>query len=427
VAFVIQVLIGLQTFLSLGTGEQAPLVVVHVFLATTIWAAAVALTVLFFKARAGAKVAAGENAEIAKGPSSSIKAYFLLTKPRIIELLLITTVPAMVVAARGWPSTTLVIATVFGGALAAGSANSINSFVDRDIDDRMERTKRRPLPQNTIKPRRALIFGITLGVIAFAFLVTFVNLLAATLATSGILFYVFVYTIWLKRSTPSNIVIGGAAGAVPPLVGWAAVTDGLSIVPLVLFAVVFYWTPPHFWALAIKYSPEYEAAGVPMLPVVRGPKETGRQIFWYSLVLLAVSLLLAPTARLGSLYLMSAIVLGAAFVFYALRVQADPTPQRAMALFRYSITYLVLIFVSMAVDASVGSPMVISEAWVFVVAAPIFLGAQAMVMFSVLGFGEFRGRIQLSGSELGAEIAWTAVPSLLVAALFVFAWQSLIA
>lgn len=425
VAFFAQMLLGLQTLLTEGTAGQAPYVAIHVFGATSVWAAAVGLVVLAFRSKAGdspVPVAGGERQSQTVG--GSVKAYFLLTKPRIIELLLITTVPAMVVAARGWPSTWLVVWTVMGGALAAGGANAINSFVDRDIDDRMERTRSRPLPRRKVLPRRALAFGVFLGIISFALLAYTTNLLAASLAASGILFYVFVYTLWLKRRTPSNIVIGGAAGAVPPLVGWAAVTGELALAPLVIFAIIFYWTPPHFWALALRYSDDYANAGVPMLPVVRGPQETGRQIFWYSVVLLAVSLLLSPAAGLGSLYLLSAVVLGSAFILYAVKLQSDPSPEMAMKLFRYSITYLVLLFVAMALDAAMGSPVLAPQTSVFVVAAPLFLGAQAMVMFSVIG--DEGGEKLAADGPLSTEIAWTAIPSLLVAALFVAAWQALL-
>jgi protoheme IX farnesyltransferase len=283
-----------------------------------------------------------------------LRAYVALTKPRIIELLLVTTVPTMVLAARGIPSPWLMAAVVVGGTLAAGGANAINQYVDRDIDNVMRRTRHRPLPRHAVPPRSALLFGIGLSVVSFVFLVVTVNLLSALLALSAIAFYVFVYTLWLKRSSPQNIVIGGAAGSVPVLVAWASVTGTVGIPALVLFAIVFYWTPPHFWALALRYKGDYETARVPMMPVVRGEAETARQITLYSLMLVAVSLLLFPAARMGLIYLASAIVLGVAFVWYALRVQRNVMDGRAaIGLFRFSISYLTLLFAAVAVDSLV--------------------------------------------------------------------------
>ncbi len=277
-----------------------------------------------------------------------ISAYFALTKPRIIELLLITTVPAMVVAARGWPGTWLVVATLVGGTLSAGGANALNSYHDRNIDQVMRRTSRRPLPQARVEPGRARIFGWSLGVAGFLFLYVFVNLLAAALSTAALLFYVFVYTLALKTKTPQNIVIGGAAGAAPVLVGWAAVTGSLSVAAWVMFAIVFLWTPPHFWALAIKYKDDYAAAGVPMLPVVIGVEATTRQMLLYSGLLGLFSLALVPTAGLGWIYLAFATLLGFWFIFEAVRVFRDPA--RAMDLFGYSTAYLSALFVAMMFD-----------------------------------------------------------------------------
>jgi protoheme IX farnesyltransferase len=245
------------------------------------------------------------------------------------------------------------LATLLGGALAAGGANAINMVVDRDIDKLMHRTRNRPLVTGALRPRSALVFAITLEVVAFVELWAWVNLLSAVLAVSATLFYVFVYTLWLKRTSSQNIVIGGAAGAVPVLVGWAAVTDSLSWTPVVLFAIIFVWTPPHFWALAVKYKDDYQAASVPMLPAVATFKRTAREILLYSLVLVAVSLLLAVVGRLGALYVVSAVVLGAVFVALALRLWRRATPKAAMQLFSYSITYLTLLFVIMAVDVFV--------------------------------------------------------------------------
>ena len=282
--------------------------------------------------------------------TARLGAYVALTKPRIIELLLITTLPTMIVAQRGLPPVWLMLATLLGGALAAGGANAINMVVDRDIDKLMHRTRKRPLVTGAVTPRNALIFAITLEVVAFVELWSWVNLLSAALAVSATLFYVFVYTLWLKRTSSQNIVIGGAAGAVPVLVGWAAVTDSLAWTPVVLFALIFVWTPPHFWALAVKYKEDYQAASVPMLPAVATFKRTAREILVYSVVLVAVSLLLAPVANLGVIYVVSAVVLGAAFVGLAVRLLHRATPKAAMQLFSYSITYLTVLFVLMAVD-----------------------------------------------------------------------------
>ena len=282
--------------------------------------------------------------------STRVGAYVALTKPRIIELLLITTLPTMIVAQRGLPPVWLMVATLLGGALAAGGANAINMFVDRDIDKLMHRTAKRPLVTGAVTPRNALIFAVTLEVVAFVELWGWVNLLSAVLAISATLFYVFVYTLWLKRTSSQNIVIGGAAGAVPVLVGWAAVTDSLSWTPVVMFAIIFVWTPPHFWALAVKYKDDYQAASVPMLPAVATFRRTAREILVYSVILVGVSLLLAAVAKLGVLYVVGASVLGAVFIVMAVRLWRRATPKAAMQLFSYSITYLTLLFVVMAVD-----------------------------------------------------------------------------
>lgn len=283
-----------------------------------------------------------------------LKAYVALTKPRIIELLLITTVPTMVVAARGLPSIWLMVATVVGGTFAAGGANAINMYIDRDIDALMKRTEKRPLVTGEMTPRAALTFAIALEIAAFAWLWAFVNLLSAVLAVAATLFYVFIYTLWLKRTSSNNIVIGGAAGAVPGLIGWSAVTNSLGLAPLVLFAVIFVWTPPHFWALAIKYKDDYTAASVPMLPSVASFAKVARQIVIYSVALWAASLVFAPVARMGVIYLGSAIVLGAVFLLFALQLQREHTAARAMRLFSYSISYVTLLFGAMAVDQLVG-------------------------------------------------------------------------
>ncbi len=295
-----------------------------------------------------------------------IAAYVALTKPRIIELLLVTTVPTMVVAEKGLPSLWLIVCTVSGGAFAAGGANAINMYVDRDIDRLMERTKGRPLVTGAMSPRAALTFAIALETFAFFFLWTTVNLLSAVLAVVACLFYVFVYTLWLKRTSTHNIVIGGAAGAVPTLIGWSSVTGRLAWAPVVLFAIIFYWTPPHFWALAIRYRDDYASAEVPMLPVVESLRRTSVRILLYTLLLWALTVLFSPVAGMGHLYLGSALVLGAVFTWYALRLLRMQGPAgsvgagggaatleveaTAMRLFTWSITYITLLFGAMAID-----------------------------------------------------------------------------
>ena len=276
--------------------------------------------------------------------------FVALTKPRIIELLLVTTLPTMVVAARGVPSWTLMAATLFGGMLAAGGANAINMFVDRDIDAVMRRTRGRPLVTGVISPAAALTFAVALEVLAFVELWVAVNRLSALLALSATLFYVFVYTLWLKRTSRQNIVIGGAAGAVPVLVGWAAVRDTVGWAPVVLFLLMFVWTPPHFWALAIKYREDYRSAQVPMMPVVTTFKRTAAQILGYSVLVAAVSLVFGWTAGMGPLYWVSAALLGAVFCGLAVQLWREPTEMRAMRLFHWSITYVAALFGAMAVD-----------------------------------------------------------------------------
>lgn len=279
---------------------------------------------------------------------ATVGAYVALTKPRIVELLLITTVPAMAVAADGWPGTWLVVATLIGGTLSAAGANALNSYHDRDIDELMRRTARRPLPRHRVEPARARVFGWALGAVGFGWLWAFTNLTAAALATAALVFYVFVYTLLLKRTTVQNIVIGGAAGAAPVLVGWAAVTGSLALPAWVMFAIVFAWTPPHFWALALRYREDYAAAGVPMLPVVRGVAATTRQILLYAGVLVLFSLALVPAAGMWWVYLASAVGLGGWFVVEAFRVHLRP--ERAMALFTASTVYLAALFAAMLVD-----------------------------------------------------------------------------
>jgi protoheme IX farnesyltransferase len=279
-----------------------------------------------------------------------VKGFVALTKPRIIELLLVTTLPTMVVAHRGLPAWTLMAATLVGGTLAAGGANAINMVVDRDIDSVMHRTRNRPLVTGVVTPAQALVFAISLEVVAFAELWATVNLLSAVLAVSATLFYVFVYTLWLKRTSRQNIVIGGAAGAVPVLVGWAAVRNSVGWAPVVLFALMFLWTPPHFWALAIRYRDDYRSVDVPMMPVVASFRKTAAQILAYTVLVAAVSLLFAWSAGMGPLYWVSAAVLGAVFCVMSYRLWRSPTETQAMKLFHWSITYVTLLFVAMAAD-----------------------------------------------------------------------------
>jgi protoheme IX farnesyltransferase len=290
----------------------------------------------------------------------TVGAYVALTKPRIIELLLVTTLPTMVVAQRGLPPIWLMVATLVGGALAAGGANAINMYVDRDIDRVMKRTKNRPLVTGAVTPAAALVFALVLEVAAFFELWLAVNLLSAVLAISATLFYVFVYTLWLKRRSSQNIVIGGAAGAVPVLVGWAAVTNSLAWAPVVMFAIIFIWTPPHFWSLAVRYKEDYAAADVPMLPVVASMKRTTTEIVYYTVALVAVSFLLGPVAHLGWVYMITAAVLGAGFLYFVTRLwglaqTGEVGGRDAMRVFGFSITYLTVLFVAMAGDVLISN------------------------------------------------------------------------
>ncbi len=373
--FPIQALVGgLQVLTRLEPWTQTA----HLALGTAIWGAMAALVVVsYYEARTtpaygrqqtGPGAAGDDEREDQPGDrerrtaADTIRAYVALTKPRIIELLLVTTVPAMILAARGWPRLELVWWTLLGGSLAAGSANAINCYLDRDIDELMARTRRRPLPAHEVEPDRAMLFGLALGLISFVELAWFVNLVSAFLALLAIAFYVVVYTLILKRTTPQNIVIGGAAGALPPVIGWAAVTGNVGLPALLLFALVFYWTPPHFWALSLRIRKDYAAAGVPMLPVVRGVPETTRQIGLYSILLVAISLVLWSVARMGLVYLATATVLGAIFLWQAYRLwRAGSSPEGSTAgairLYRYSITYLSLLFLAVAVDALVAIPV----------------------------------------------------------------------
>jgi heme o synthase len=325
----------------------------HLALASAVWAGTIVLTVITSRLPiADELVSRPRPAE--RRTRDVVLDYISLAKPRIIALLLITALGGMMIARRGWPSTGLVILTLLGGALAAAGAGAINCWIDRDIDGSMQRTRRRPLPDGRIAPSHALIFGIALGVGAFVLLAFWVNVLAATLAISGLLFYVFVYTIWLKRSTTQNIVIGGAAGAVPPLVGWAAVTNGLDLTAIYLFAVIFLWTPPHFWALALRLRQDYARAGVPMLPVVRGEGAARRQILIYTIVLVAATVLIAISGALGQIYLAGAVILGGGFIALAIANLRSRRQRWSRWLFDYSIAYLALLFALMVADRMVG-------------------------------------------------------------------------
>ena len=355
VLIVVQVALG---GLNVISRLSAFFVVPHLAVGAAMWGIAVWLLLSTRRLRPAEAPHGAREDERQSGPMDTVRSYVALTKPRIIELLLVTTVPTMVLAQGGIPSLWLMAAVVTGGTLAAGGANAINMYVDRDIDDVMRRTRHRPLPRHAVNPSAALWFGIGLSVLAFAFLLLTVNLLSALLAMSATAFYVFVYTMWLKRTTPQNIVIGGAAGCVPVLVAWAAVTGEVGLPAFVLFAIVFYWTPPHFWALALRYRGDYAAANVPMLPVVRGEAETARQIVLYTVLLIGVSLLLLPAAGMGWVYLVAAVVLGGLFLVQALRLRADAGSGRAaIGLFRYSITYLTLLFAAVAADALVRLPL----------------------------------------------------------------------
>jgi protoheme IX farnesyltransferase len=329
--------------------------VAHLAVATIVWVLLV-LAVLADRALASATVQqerAAVRGAMQRPLGEVVRDYLVLTKPGVMVLLLVTTLCAMLVAAQGVPSLWTLFWTLVGGALASGGAGAINHYVDRDIDAIMTRTRRRPLPAGRVAPEYALLFGIVLSVLAVYVLTAFVNPVAAVLSLSGNLFYVFVYTIWLKRTTPQNIVIGGAAGAVPPLVGWAAVTGQVSVPALLMFLLVFAWTPPHFWALALYKRGDYAAAGVPMLPAVRGEEETRRQILAYTVAMVLASLLFYPLGVLGVPYLVAAMVLGARFLWLVARLYRERSDQLAKRVFLYSMQYLGLLFAAMVIDAVV--------------------------------------------------------------------------
>ena len=325
------------------TGRPGWAVTVHVVVAAAALAAALVSAAATFRDRSAGRVVWRD--------------YVTLTKPRIMSLLLLTAACGMVVGAAGFPSPGLFVATMAGLALACGGASAFNHLLDRDIDRTMSRTDRRPVASGRVSPPRALEFGLALSAASFVLLGVTVNVVAAVLALVGNLFYVFVYTRWLKRSTPQNIVIGGAAGAIPPLVGWAAATGRITLPALALFLIVFVWTPPHFWALALLIKREYQAAGVPMLPVVRGDQEATRQILRYSFLMVAVTLLPAAIGISGWGYVAAAVILGAQFLRLARSLLRNPVPSRAGALFHYSLLYLALLFVAMALDAALLAPV----------------------------------------------------------------------
>jgi protoheme IX farnesyltransferase len=370
--YVAQVIVGgLQVLTQLAPWTQT----LHVALGALIWGGAAGLAFwAYYDARAQA-VAVPDPAGVTGGQPGSrsvrdtVAAYVALTKPRIIELLLVTTVPAMVLATRFVPGIELgdwlrlTIWTLVCGTLAAGSANAINQYLERDIDLLMARTRRRPLPAASVSPENALVFGIVIGILSVAVMAWQVNLVAAALTLLAIAFYVVVYTMLLKRTTPQNIVIGGAAGALPPVIGWAAVTGNVGLPALLLFLVVFYWTPPHFWALALRIRGDYAAAKIPMLPVVRGVAETSRQIGLYTILLVALTIVFALVADMGVIYLGAAIVLGAIFLWRAwVLFRQGTSPERSTAqairLYRWSIVYLTLLFAAIAIDAIVASPAI---------------------------------------------------------------------
>jgi protoheme IX farnesyltransferase len=310
---------------------------VHVALAAAAFAATLVVAVQSFR---------GEH-----GPSGPVRDYLTLTKPRVMSLLLVTGACGMVAGARGWPGTWQFAVAIGGLALACGGASALNNVLDADIDRLMgKRTEQRPVAAGRVPPARALEFGFALSALSFVVLASALNVLTATLALVGNLFYVVVYTRWLKRSTPQNIVIGGAAGAVPPLVGWAAATGNLALPALWLFLIVFFWTPPHFWALALLIKENYAAAKVPMLPVVKGDRETVRQIVIYTVVLLAVTIAPFAAGSFGLVYLVSALVLGGILLAGSLALARAATRRNAALLFHYSLLYLALLFVAAALD-----------------------------------------------------------------------------
>ena len=360
-----QNLVGLVQVLLAQAGESLPVFVArltHLGLSATAWGALVVLATLALRRPFPSMVAATlpSSAAVARpgvtdtvlleGKPSLLKDYISLTKPGVISLLILTTITSMYITPAGIPELSLVIWTTIGGWLMASGSHSINCYLDKDIDINMGRTSRRPIPSGRIPAWHALALGVALGVIAFVILAAFVNMLAALLALAGFLYYVFIYTIWLKRTSKHNIVIGGGAGAFPPLVGWAAVTGSLAPEALLLWLIVFFWTPPHFWALALIRQKDYARAGVPMLPVVEGDVETRRQIALYTIYMLALTALPPLLGMLGWSYLLMAAIFGGLFLHYALKLRRDGTTTTAWALYKYSLLYLALLFVAMVAD-----------------------------------------------------------------------------
>ena len=282
---------------------------------------------------------------------SQIRNYVALTKPRIISLLLVTALGGMFLASNGVPHWILIVVVLSGGALGSGGANALNHYMDRDIDEQMARTRNRPIARGAIKPHNALLFGVALNIAAFVLLFTFANLLSALLTLGATIFYVFIYTGLLKRATPQNIVIGGAAGAIPPMVGWAAVTGDLGLPAFFLFALIFFWTPPHFWALALLLKDDYASAGVPMLPVVAGVDKTKKQIFLYTLLVAALAIAFFATGELSVVYLIAAVMLGAGFIYCAWQLWNQPDIVKAKPMYLYSLAYLALLFLAIMVDS----------------------------------------------------------------------------
>lgn len=339
------------------------------------------------------------------GRSSKVKAYVELTKPRIVELLLITTIPAMVVAARGWPGWRLVVLVLIGGSLSAGGANAINQVYDRDIDRIMKRTAGRPIPTGRVSPGAATRFGLTLGVAGFLVLAVGSTLLAGVLSLVAFGFYVIVYTMLLKRSTTQNIVIGGAAGAVPALIGWAAIAGDLTAAAWIMFAIIFYWTPPHFWALSIKYQDDYRRAEIPMLSVIAGVEVTFREIVWYSVVTVGVSLMLIPVADLGWIYAVAAVVLGIRLVIAALGLKADRTS--AMRFFGFTNLYLAGVFLAMLFDRLIETPVLNGKVlWMIVASTLVGIGGLYVVASEVSSHARGPG---ISRLRQIAEVGITAL------------------
>ncbi len=345
---------------------------------------------------------------------SRLLTYVELTKPRIIELLLVTTIPAMAVAADGWPGFELVIVTLIGGTLTAGGANVVNQVYDRDIDRLMRRTEARPIPTDRVEPRHAFAFGILLGLAGFTVLSLGANLLAGALSIVAFVGYTVLYTVYLKRSTTQNIVLGGAAGAVPALIGWAAYADDLSLAPWLMFGIIFYWTPPHFWALSLKYEADYERAGVPMLSVVAGEQPTLSNILWYSFLTAAVAVALVPVAGLGWIYAVTTLALVAAFVVLAVRLTRDGS--RAMSYFVFSNLVLAGVFLSMLVDRIAQTSPLDGAGWAIAAAAAALVGVVGVA------YNESRPGMRAAGVSIVRHVAEVSASLIFVVILIVLAF-----